>query len=33
MNLRTSIAPSGRRRLMKPLLSFVNGLPLMFDTK
>ena len=33
MNLRFSIAPSGRTRLMKPLLSFAVGLPLMLDTK
>ena len=33
MNLRFSTAPSGRRRLMKPLLSLAVGLPLMFETK
>jgi len=33
MNLRFSTAPSGRTRLMKPLLSFAVGLPLMFETK
>ena len=33
MNLRFSTAPSGRTRLMKPLLSFAVGLPLVFETK
>ena len=33
MNLRFSTAPSGRTRLMKPLLSFAIGLPLMLETK
>ncbi len=33
MNLRFSIAPSGRTRLMNPLLSFAVGDPLMFETK
>jgi len=33
MNLRFSIAPSGRTRLMNPLLSLAVGEPLMFETK
>ena len=32
-NLRFSTAPSGRTRLMKPLLSLAVGPPLMFETK
>ena len=33
MNLRFSTTPSGRTRLMKPLLSLASGPPLMLETK